>query len=124
MHRQTSRVTKIVGFSVPPALAREVEQVAKKERRTKSELFREMFRVYLSYRKQREVYDDRWVMDLIQGAREEQEKNPMTQEQVIKESKELARYGARQTKKVGLQSKDVNKIIYKARKRGDSWLYY
>ena len=48
------RITKVIGFSVPPALAEEVEQVAKAERRTKSELFREMFRVYQVYRRQRE----------------------------------------------------------------------
>jgi len=45
------RITKVIGFSVPPALAEEIEQVAKAERRTKSELFREMFRVYQVYRK-------------------------------------------------------------------------
>lgn len=46
-----SRTTKVLGFSVPPALAEEVEQIAQEERRTKSELFREMLRVYQAYRR-------------------------------------------------------------------------
>ena len=49
-----SRTTKIMGFSVPPAVVKEVETLAKRERRTKSELFREMVRVYRRYRDQRD----------------------------------------------------------------------
>jgi metal-responsive CopG/Arc/MetJ family transcriptional regulator len=112
-----SRTTKIVGFSVPPPLVREVEQVAKAERRTKSELFREMFRVYKRYRKQREQEEDDWVLKLIREAKEEQEKNPLTPEQIEEELEELGRYGARQAKKLGIKPRDVNRIIYEARKR-------
>ena len=63
------RVTKVIGFPVPPALAEEVEQVAKAARRTKSELFREMFRVYQCYRQQREQEEERWVIELIREAK-------------------------------------------------------
>jgi metal-responsive CopG/Arc/MetJ family transcriptional regulator len=51
---QMSRVTKILGFSVPPSMAEEFESIAREERRTKSELFREMLRLYQTYRKQAE----------------------------------------------------------------------
>jgi metal-responsive CopG/Arc/MetJ family transcriptional regulator len=112
-----SRTTKIVGFSVPPPLVREVEQIAKAERRTKSELFREMFRVYKRYRKQREREEEDWVMKLIREAKEEQEKNPMPLEEIEEELKEIAQYGARQAKKLGIKPRDVNRIIYEARKR-------
>src|SRR5918999_1742624 len=44
---------KILGFSVPPLLAEEFEEIAKQERRSKSELFREMLRFYQRYRQQR-----------------------------------------------------------------------
>jgi len=111
------RVTKVMGFSVPPALAEEVEQIAKAERRTKSELFREMFRVYQLYRKQREQEEERWVMDLIREAKEEQEKNPMGPEDLVKELKELAREVSLQAKKRGIKYKDVNRIIDESRKR-------
>jgi hypothetical protein len=111
------RVTKVIGFSIPPALAEEVEQVAKAERRTKSELFREMFRVYQLYRKQREQEEERWVMDLIREAQEEQEKNPMGPEELAQELKELAREVSLQAKKRGIRQKDVNRIIDESRKR-------
>ena len=45
-----ARTTRILGFSVPPKVAQEVERVSREERRTKSELFREMLRVSRSYR--------------------------------------------------------------------------
>jgi len=111
------RTTKMVGFSVPPTLVREVEKMAKQERRTKSELFREMVRVYQRYRKQREEDEERWVMNLIREAKEEQERNPLSPEELVKELKELGQYGARQAKKLGIKPKDVNRIIYEARKR-------
>lgn len=112
-----SRTTKIVGFSVPPLLVREVEQVAKAERRTKSELFREMFRVYKRYRKQREQEEDDWVMKLIREAKEEQEKNPMTPEEIVAELEDLAREVSAKAKTHGIKAKDVDRIIHAARKR-------
>ena len=47
-----TRTTKILGFSVPPSMAEEFEALRIEEARTKSELFRAMFRVYKYYRKQ------------------------------------------------------------------------
>jgi len=112
-----SRTTKVLGFSVPPPLVREVEQVAKAERRTKSELFREMFRVYKCYRKQREQEEDDWVMKLIREAKEEQEKNPMPPEEIVAELEDLAREVSAKAKARGIKAKDVDRIIHAARKR-------
>ena len=69
-----ARTTKILGFSVPPSMVEEVEQIAKEERRTKSELFREMLRVYRSYRKRRPEpqIDDEWVMQVIREVQKEE----------------------------------------------------
>ncbi len=72
----------------------EVEELAQQERRPKSELFREMLCVYQLFRKQRMQEEERWVMDLIREAKEEREKHPMTEEEMLRESEELARYGA------------------------------
>jgi metal-responsive CopG/Arc/MetJ family transcriptional regulator len=110
-----SRTTKIMGFSVPPTVVREVEMLAKEERRTKSELFREMVRVYRRYREQRDRDDDRWIMNLIEEAKAEQAKNPMSVEAMLAEDDRLARYGAAQAKKLGLKPKDVNRIIHEHR---------
>jgi metal-responsive CopG/Arc/MetJ family transcriptional regulator len=41
-----ARTAVTVGFSVSPDLAADVERIAREEGRTKSELFREMLRVY------------------------------------------------------------------------------
>ena len=45
------RTTKILSLSLPPELLLEAERVAKKEGRTKSELFREALRRYVQERR-------------------------------------------------------------------------
>jgi hypothetical protein len=110
------RTTRVLGFSVPPAVVEEVETLAREEHRTKSELFQEMVRVYRRYREQKDPDDTRWIMDLIEEARAEEAKNPMNVEEALAEEKRLARYGAEQTKKAGLQNKSVNLIIHEYRK--------
>ena len=47
-----SRKTEVLGFSVSPALAREYEQLAKRERATKSDLFRRMVHTYKAEREE------------------------------------------------------------------------
>jgi len=114
-----SRTTKIMGFSVPPTVVREVENLARQERRTKSELFREMVRVYRRYRDRRDRDEARWIMGIIEEARAEQEKNPISIEDMLKESDRLSRYGARQARKLGIKPKDIDRIVhdYRARKQ-------
>ena len=114
-----SRTTKIVGFSVPPIIVKEVETLAKQERRTKSELFREMVRVYRRYRDQRDRDESRWITGLIEEAKAEQEKSPTSAEDMLKESDRLSRYGARQAQKFRIKQQDIDRIIhdYRARKQ-------
>lgn len=110
-----SRTTKIVGFSVPPTIAQEIEQVAKEERRTKSELFRDMFRIYQRYRQQRALEEEQWVHKVIQKAKREQKQTPMTEEELLTESQRLAQYGARQAQKLGIKPKDLNRLLHEFR---------
>ena len=49
------RTSKILSLSLPPELLREAERVAKKEGRTKSELFREALRRYVLERRWTEL---------------------------------------------------------------------
>jgi len=44
------RTTRVLAVSVPPGAAGEFERLARDEGRNKSELFREMLRVYRAYR--------------------------------------------------------------------------
>ena len=111
-----SRTTTILGFSVPPTVAKEVATLAKEERRTKSELFREMVRVYRRYRTQRERDEERWVTNLIQEAKAEQAQNPMSVKEMLAEDDRLGRYGAQQAKKLGIKPGDINRIIHERRK--------
>ena len=75
----------MLAVSVPPDAARDFERIAKREGRNKSELFREMLRVYQTYRetstfeslqrygaaqaRRRGVVDERDVERLIREAR-------------------------------------------------------
>jgi cell division FtsZ-interacting protein ZapD len=118
----TASTMKHVGFTVPPPMEEELEQMAKEEHRTKSELFREMVRVYRSYRKKHSEpeIDQEWVMQVLREAQEEEERNPMTTEEILRESRALAEYGARQAKKVGIDVDDdevINRIIHEERAR-------
>jgi hypothetical protein len=118
----TAPTMKHVGFTVPPPMEEELEQMAKEEHRTKSELFREMVRVYRSYRKRHPEpeIDEEWVMQVIREAQEEEKRNPMTTEEILRESRALAEYGARQAKKVGIDVDDdevINRIIHEERAR-------
>jgi metal-responsive CopG/Arc/MetJ family transcriptional regulator len=113
-----NRTTKIMGFSVPPAIVKEVETLARRERRTKSELFREMVRVYRRYCNQRERDETRWIAGIIEEAKAERRKNPMSTEDMLQESGRLSRSGARRAKKLGIEPKDIDQIVhdYRARK--------
>lgn len=113
-----SRVTKTLGFSVPPAVVKEVETLAREERRTKSELFREMVRVYHRFRDQRNRDEDRWVANLIQEAKAEQTANPVTVGKLLAESERFARAGEKQAKKLGIKTdpRSANRIIHERRK--------
>ena len=110
-----SRTTQILAFSVLPTVAKEIETLAKQERRTKSELFREMVRVYERYRAQRELDEQRWVENVIAEAKAEQAKHPMSVDEMLKESDRIARYGERQAKKLGIKPKDVNRLVHESR---------
>jgi hypothetical protein len=118
----TAPTMKHVGFTVPPPMEEELEQMAKEEHRTKSELFREMVRVYRSYRKghlEPEI-DEEWVMQVLREAEEEEKRNPMTDEEFLREFRELAQYGAGQAKKMGIDVEDdevVNRIVHEERAR-------
>ncbi len=113
-----SRTTKIVGFSVPPGVGKEVEIIAKEERRTKSELFREMVRVYQRFRNQRDRDEARWVANLIEETKAEQAKKSMTVEQMLAERERLARAAGKRAAKLGVKTdpRSVNHLVHERRK--------
>jgi hypothetical protein len=112
------RTTKTLGFSVPPKVLRQVESLARKEHRTKSELFREMVRVYQRFRLQRDRDEARWVDNLIQEAQAEQARSPMTVEEMLAESNRLSRAAAKHARKLGLKTdlRSATRLIQENRK--------
>jgi predicted DNA-binding protein len=51
-----ARTTQVLGFSVPPEVAAEYERLAKREGRSKSDLFREMIATYKAKREEEEFF--------------------------------------------------------------------
>lgn len=106
-----ARTTKVLGFSVPPEVAEAFEAMAKRERRTKSELFREMFRLYQRYQARQSDVDDAWIMQMIREAKAE----PMTEADLLKAGEALAHYGAQRAQTLGyaaLDAADIERIIH------------
>ena len=68
-----SRTTKIVSLSLPPEMAEKVEELMKKEGRTRSELFREALRRYFE--------EQEWKETLRYGRMKAREKG-ITEDQV------------------------------------------
>jgi hypothetical protein len=114
-----ARTTKILGFSVPPSMVDEVEQIAKEERRTKSELFRRMLGVYKTYRKQLEQAEEerfqRMIDEAIAEGLQEKENPTMSEEEYDTLEEELLRYGERQAQKMRITREDVDRIIREER---------
>ncbi|GBC95280.1 Putative nickel-responsive regulator [bacterium HR16] len=52
------RTTKVWSFSLPEAMIRELERVAKEENRTKSEVVREALRRYIEARKWKKLQEE------------------------------------------------------------------
>lgn len=71
--------TRILGFSVPKQIADEYERLAKREHKTKSELFREMVRKYQESRQLEEFEELRKY-----GAEKAKEKGIKTEKDVLR----------------------------------------
>ena len=112
-----ARMTKMVGFTVPPMMADELERMADEEQRTKSELFREMFRLYRNYRQQKRQQEEESLDRLIFQALEEARVSPRTEAEVAESLRATARYGAERARVLGLTEPDVDRIVYEERKK-------
>ncbi len=74
-----ARTAVTIGFSVPPEVAALVERMAKREGKSKSELFRDMVRVYERER-ELEIYED----NLAYGRAKAAELGIKTEEDVVR----------------------------------------
>lgn len=108
------RMSKNIGFTVPPRMADEFDRVAQEEGSTKSELFRRMFRLYQTYRTQFEQAEELRLERLVQQAIEEATQ-PFTEEDMEREEAELLRYGAEKAKEAGIGEEEIDDIVYAIR---------
>jgi len=107
-------------------MADEIEQMAKKEHRTKSEFFRRVFTLYRTHRERIEQAEEeqfeRMVDGVIAEALKAQEEGRvlMNEQEVEKVDEELMRYGAQQGRRSGIDVDDdeeINRIIHNVRAR-------
>jgi hypothetical protein len=113
---RATRATKTVGFSVPPAVVKQVETIARQERRTKSELFQEMVRVYQQHRAKREKNSSFSVDEIIAEVQAEKAVRPWTREELLEESKRLRKYGIATARKHGIKARDIDRVIHEGRR--------
>jgi Arc/MetJ-type ribon-helix-helix transcriptional regulator len=96
-----ARKYKTIGFSVPPMIATRIEEVVKERQFTRSELFREMFRVW--EKKEREERDsDEQILKLFAEVKEEKEKKPISKEEMLEGLKEVSRALRKRARERGL----------------------
>ena len=117
----TTRVSKNIGFTVPPRMVEEFEYIASEEGSTKSELFRRMFRLYQSYRiplRERREDSAMWAERLIVEAQKEEHRSPLSDEAFRTGVEQAVRYGAERARAVGVTSEeDINDIVYEERQK-------
>ena len=109
-----ARTYKTVGFSIPPAIAERIERTAMARNMTRSELFREMFRVW-----ERETrFDpdaDEAILKLAAEEKERERRNPTSLEDDLRFFEELREDLQRRAKERGLTVTEDGEIIETAR---------
>ena len=110
--------TKIIGFSVPVSVAEDVDAIAQRERRTKSEVFQAMLRLYKTESAKRGDDFDEWVNGIIVESLEEKQQSPMTAEQAITAFRSQAKTGQNKGAAQGRvrTEEDINRIVHEERK--------
>lgn len=109
-----SRTYKTVGFSIPPAIAERIERTAVARNMTRSELFREMFRVW-----ERETRldpdSDEAILKLAAEEKEKERLNPTTVEERLREFEEIRRNLLERAHSLGLSVTEDGEILEKER---------
>ncbi len=109
----TQKNYQVIGFSVPRDTAKLMDTIAKKEQRTKSELFREMFRVWSIYRKREDRMWDEQIADIIDEVNAEKTAGKTTSvQEVSSEFDELSGVLAANINKQGYSKKKLAEMGY------------
>ncbi len=107
-----ARTYKTVGFSIPPAIAERIERTAKARNMTRSELFREMFRVW----EKDALLDpdsDEAILKLAAEEKEKERLNPTTVEERLREFEEIRRNLLERAQSLGIIVTEDGEILEK-----------
>jgi len=108
------RQTKPIDFSVPPIVLREVERIARAERRAGKSVFRDMVKAYKDRRDQF-LDAEPWVTNLLREAQEEQKKHLLSSNEIAAQMKTFAQDFSKRAKARGITAKDVERLIHDVR---------
>ncbi len=112
-----ARRYKTIGFSVPPMIAARIEEVVRERQFTRSELFREMFRVWEKLDKQTRLDpdSDEAILRLFAEEKEKERRTPTPLEENLRSFEEMRKDLQRRAKERGLIVTEDGEVIEKAR---------
>ena len=105
-----ARSYKTVGFSIPPQIVERIERTARERNMTKSELFREMFRVWEKGERLNPDSDEA-ILRLAAEEKEKERRNPTPLEEDMRFFTELREDLQRRAKERGLTVTEDGEII-------------
>ena len=104
------RTTKNISITMPIAMLKDTERLTKRDRRAGKTLSTPAPDA-LSTLAPTEQYDTQWVTRVM----EEAKMNPLTPEELEADYQDLAAYGARQAKKLGVKERVIVRLIHEFR---------
>lgn len=108
-----SKNYQVIGFSVPKDTAKKMDTIAKTEQRTKSELFREMFRVWNIYRKREDQMWDDQISEIIAEVNAEKKNGKtLSEKELHTEFGALSKIVQKGVKRSGYTDKQLKKLGY------------
>ncbi len=108
-----TRTYKTIGFSVPPGIAAQINDQAKKLQLTKSEFFRDMYRVWREKKERDQIFTS-MVTKAIAEAEEEKRTNPKTPKEILDDMEDMAETLSERAKTLGLKITEEGDIIKKS----------
>lgn len=111
---KVARKYKTIGFSVPPMIAERIDEVVRERQLTRSELFREMFRVW-EKQERLDPDSDEAILKLAAKEKEKERKNPTPLEERLRSFEEIRKDLQERAKLLGIEVTEDGEIIEKAR---------
>ena len=112
-----TRRYKTLGFSVPPMMAARIDEVVRERQFTRSELFREMFRLWEQQDQaaRPDPDSDEAILKLFARVKAAEQRHPMPVEKSLRNFEEIRRNLQRRAQSLGLEVTEDGEILEKAR---------